>query len=210
MAVLEADATPQPDWLRRLYESAQSHAGFDVFSGRTHYGRETSWRRVLNLLDRSFDDRGASGEAYHVSNNGALYRAETIKSFPYPPGGSPFLTARLRLSGMRRAGRRFYFNRDALMRHAVGGIGFVWDFRRNTAYADISLIRKKTPLRILRAWARRAAGEGVAAFRLGANYLEWRDWPLWCAMFVLVRAPEAAGIIAAVQRRPRLERTAYR
>ena len=210
VAVLEADALPSPDWVRLLLEAAHQNPDYDIFSGRTYYGDDTSWMRVLNLLDRSFDDRGASGETSHVSNNGALYRTDLLKEFPYPDAGSPFLSSRKRNAAMQRAGYRFYSQRNALMRHAIGGLSFVNDFRRNTGYSDMMTLTQRTPLKIPGLIARRMKSEIGGALRVGRQYLKWFDWPLFALMFLYVRLPELAGMRTALQNSQQLKNTAYR
>ncbi|GJL94842.1 MAG: hypothetical protein DHS20C05_12470 [Hyphococcus sp.] len=210
VAVLEADALPSPNWARLLMEAAHQNPDYDIFSGRTYYGDETSWMRVLNLLDRSFDDRGASGDTSHVSNNGALYRTELLKEFPYPDAGSPFLSSRKRNAAMQRAGYRFYSQRNALMRHAVGGLDFVNDFRRNTGYSDMMTLTHRSPLKIPGLTARRMKSEIGSALRVGGEYLKWFDWPLFALMFLYVRLPELAGMRSALQNSQHLKNTAYR
>lgn len=209
VAVLEADAAPDAGWLRALLEAAAAHPQYQVFSGRTHYGAETSWQRVLNLLDRSFDDPGRSGDTRHISNNGALYRTEVLRRFPYPSAQSPFLSSRLRNRQIFEAGHRAWFERGALTRHAIGGLGFVFEFRRHTGFSDIIVSGDPHLRRIPSCLLARVRYELGHIRRLHREYVRWYDWPLATALFCFIRFPEAAGMLTAV-RKGGFERTDYR
>lgn len=210
IAVFEADAQPEPNWLSLIMRAAMENPEYDVFSGRTHYGDETAWRRALNLMDRSFDDRGQSGPSLHVSNNAALYRTEALKKYPYPDAATPFLSARLRLAQMQEGGLKFYSCREALTRHAVGGLSFVNDVRRNAGFSDMKLLRKPGGAHIPGLALRRIKSDIAAALRVGAQYLKWRDWPLWGLILFYARIPEMRGMMEALDNPEELEGSAYR
>jgi hypothetical protein len=210
VAVFEADSTPEPDWLRIVYGEACARPEFSIFSGRTHYGTESSWKRVLNLLDRSAHDLGSSGETTRISNNNALYKTDVLKRFPYPEAITPFLSARLRNQKIRGSGVRCFFERRALSRHAVGGLGFVVDYRRNHGYSDARMLQRRTWSAMPVLLWRRLRSNVRAAARLGSGYLCWYDWPLWLVMVVAVRLPEAVGMAEALRKVPILRGSAYR
>lgn len=209
VAVLEADSTPEPGWLLSLLEAAAKHPQFQVFSGRTHYGAESSWQRALNLLDRSFDDPGHSRSTQHISNNGALYRTAVLRSFPYPSAASPFLSARLRNERILAGGHGAYFERAALTRHAIGGLGFVFEFRRHTGYSDLLMQGPPTLGKIPVCLGRRMRGELGHIVRVHRQYLRWYDWPLVMGLFAFARVPETLGMLTALRNR-RFARTDYR
>ncbi len=210
VAVFEADALPEPDWLRRVGEAVVANPEYDIFSGRTWYGEDTSWKRALNLLDRSFDDLGASGETVHASNNGALYRTEIIKQFPYPKAATPFLSSRKRLQMMREAGVKMYFCRDARTRHAIGGFEFVRDVRRNAGYSDMMMGVDRSARRMPGLTFKRMKSEGGSLFRVGGRYLKPQDFPLWAAMYLYVRTAEWRGMREAIRDIDQLDGSAYR
>jgi hypothetical protein len=210
VAVFEADSTPEPDWLRIVYGEACARPEFSIFSGRTHYGTESSWRRVLNLLDRSSHDLGRSAETTKISNNSALYKTDVLKRFPYPKAGTPFLAARYRNRQIIASGERCFFERRALARHAVGGLRFVVDYRRNSAYSDAMMLKRRTWFALPILLWRRLRSSIRAAARLGTEYLRWYDWPLWLVMAVAVRVPETIGIAEAVRKAEVLRGSAYR
>lgn len=208
--VVEADALPEKDWLRLLMESATANPEYDIFSGRTWYGDGSTWQRALNLIGRSFDDRGVSGHSAHVSNNGALYRTETLLKFPYPDAASPFLSARQRLVKMEEAGLKFYSCREARMRHAIGGFDFVLDVHRNAGYADMMMAGQQKAQHMPVISFKRMKSELGAAFRVGNDYLKIWDWPVWAFMYLFVRIPEWGGMIEALRAPEQLEGSAYR
>ena len=208
--VVEADALPEKDWLRLLVAAATEHPEFDIFSGRTWYGGETSWQRCLNLIGRSVDDRGVSGPSEHVSNNGALYRTQTLLKFPYPDAPSPFLSARQRLAEMKQAGLKFYSCREARMRHAIGGFDFVLDVHRNAGYGDMMMALEQQAKHMPAISFQRMKSEFGAALRVGGDYLKIWDWPLWAFMYCFVRIPEWRGMAEALRAPTRLEGSAYR
>ncbi len=198
VAVFEADAVPAPDWLRRLYARAKSQPDHVIFSGRTWYGDETSWHRALGLLDRSYDDAGVSGDTVHISNNGALYRTDVLKAFPYPDAPTPFLSSRRRNGKILAAGHICYSDRDALTRHAIGGFKFLWDVRRHTGYSDMMMHERQgfMAIPLLTGW--RLAHDIRNARRVGGKYLRLWDWPLWLFLYFVARVPEIRGMIEAV------------
>ena len=210
VAILEADCLPNPPWLRVLVDVLRQRPDVSAASGRTTYGGETMYRRSLSLVDRSFDDLGRSGITEHVSNNGALYRRSLLRRFPYPPAASPFTSARLRLQAMREAGHVFFFEPTAVMRHGIGGWGFVRDVRRHTGYSDMV----RHPTRGLGSipgllWRRRCR-EARDCLRLGPTYLRWYDWPLTAALLAAAPVLEVPGMLDALRERAAIPKTAYR
>lgn len=210
IAVFEADAAPNPGWLRLLYQRAMEFPEYATFSGRTSYGGETSWKRVLSLLDRSFDDYGRSRESRHISSNAALYRAQVLKDFPYAPAPTPFVAARQRDSLIARAGLRKYFDRDAASIHEIGGLGFAFLYRRNSAHASMTARYRKSWTAIPAELILEMRSEIGSAHRVGKDYLRWYDWPLWLVMFGLIRIPETIGMIDALKKVERIPGSAYR
>lgn len=210
VAVLEADCLPNPGWLRTLVASMQAHPEISVVSGRTHYGDETMWQRCCSLLDRSFDNLGQAGETLNVSNNGALYRRTVLEGFPYPEAATPFFSSRIRNRRMREAGHRFYFEPDALMCHALGGWGFIRDFRRHTGYADMMGSPPPRYGAIPQRLLERRQAEWRDCLRLGPRYLKWGDWPLLALLFCSVGVFEISGMVDAVKRRSAIPQSSYR
>jgi hypothetical protein len=120
------------------------------------------------------------------------------------------LSARYRNRRIIESGVRCYFERRALARHAVGGLGFVLDYRRNHGYSDAMVLERRTwdavPLLL---W-RRLRSNVRAAAHLGTEYLCWYDWPLWVVMLIAARLPEVVGIAEALRKTEVLRGSAYR
>jgi hypothetical protein len=209
VAVLEADSVPARDWLRSLLDAAAEHPEYDVITGRTTYGTDSSWQRALNLLDRSFDDHGHSQPTQFISNNGALYRTQVLRKFPYPEAETPFLSSRLRNQQIIQAGHKVYFEHRAVTRHAIGGFGFIVDFRRHTGFADMLMAGAPSVGKIPRRLAQRVRRDIGNVVRMHGEYLRWYDWPLVAALFCFARIPEVLGMLAALKEGP-LTHSAYR
>jgi hypothetical protein len=210
VAVLEADSIPSPAWLRILVGVLRSHPEVSAASGRTTYGNRGTVERTLSLLDRGFDDLGHSGFTVHISNNGAVYRRSFLEAFPYPEAVTPFVSARMRLRQMRDAGHRVFFEPEALMHHAIGGWNFVRDFRRNTGYADMMGHQHMRYRMIPYVLWQRLREEWSDCRRVGPRYLRCYDWPLALALLAILRPLEIPGMVAAIQGRKKLPKTAYR
>ena len=210
VAVVEADCVPCREWVRVLVSVLRSKKNISVVSGRTTYGQDTMFKRSLSLTDRGFDDLGESGLTHVVSNNGALYRRSVLEQFAYPDAITPFLSARLRNQLMREAGHQFYFERRAVMEHAIGGWDFVRDFRRNSGYADLMGHGKIQYSAIPKLLCVRLVNEVRDFRRLGSQYLRWYDWPLAIFLLILARFLEVPGMFDAIYRRNNIPRSSYR
>lgn len=210
VAVFEADCQPNIIWLRVLYNILNNNPNISVVSGRTGYGENTMYKRVLTVLDRSFDHLGKADVTTHISNNGALYRRNILEKYPYPDILSPFLSSRMRTHSMLQDGIQFYFDPQAFMHHAIGGISFIYDFRRNTGFADMmkqSDIRySKIPYLL---W-KRSKREVHDCLRVGSKYLKWYDWPFLLFFILLAPSLQIPGMIEAVQGKKAPSNTAYR
>ena len=92
IAVIEADCVCEPGWLAALHQEMIDKPHLGAVSGTTMYRPTTALRRAASLIDRGFiRAQLANGDYYHVSNNGALYRAALLKANPYPEAVSPFV-----------------------------------------------------------------------------------------------------------------------
>jgi hypothetical protein len=210
IAVLEADCLPNPEWLSSLYSALKLNKDFAVASGRTTYGDETMYQRCLSLLDRSFDNPGQSGETLHISNNGALYRRSILVKFLYPEAITPFQSSRMRIKNLREAGHKFYFEPKAVMRHAIGGLDFIQDFRRNTGYADMMEHSLKKQSEIPKLLWKRFTDECSDSLRLGPRYLNWYDWPLLLFLSLVVPFLGIPGMLDAIHERENIPHSSYR
>lgn len=211
VAVLEADAPPCPEWLQKLVNILRLNHDVAVATGRTSYGAESTYKRVLNLLDRSFDDLGKPGTTPYISNNGAVYRRSVLKEFPYPDAATPFLSSRLRNKQIREAGHGSYFHPDAVTFHEIGGLGFIIDVRRNMGYSDMNTFAEKVGYSSIPGLMKRRLKKELSyCKRLGTKYLRWWDWPLFAVMAPIIPCLEVPGMIDAIQQKVTIANTAYR
>jgi hypothetical protein len=210
VAVMEADCIPNEKWLRVLVDSLIKNRPISVVSGRTTYGDETMHKRVLSILDRSFDNMSRPNHTVHVSNNGALYRREVLEKFPYPQATTPFLSSRMRMNDMIKEGIQFYFEPLAIMQHAIGGLNFIQDFRRNTGYSDMMIHPNPKTSAIPKLLWKRFATELKDCFRLGPKYLRWYDWPLLFTLLLIVPFFEIPGMLDAVKGTHTIPNSTYR
>ena len=211
IAVIEADCTPNPAWLRTLVSVLREHPEVDVVSGRTWYGDQNAYRRCLNLLHRAFDDYGKPSPSGYISNNGALYRRPVLETFPYPEAITPFLSCRLRNRRIHEAGHTFYFHPDARMRHAIGRLAFLFDVHRNVGYADMMQAPGGPAIKsIPRVLLRRTKREIADLRRVGRGYLKGSDRVLLALLMVTGRFFEIFGMMDAIARRGAIPNSAYR
>lgn len=216
VAVMEADCLPASDWLRRLCETIDAVPQADIVSGRTTYGQGSSLRRVFALLDRGYLDLGHAGPVRHVSNNGALYRRESLVAHPYGAEPSPFVSADIRLAEMLAAGIRPYFQPAATMVHRFDGFRFVVDLRANAGFQAVRgrILRGNLPHSRLRVFVSifisQTRADLRSAWRAGGDFLEPLDWLLYVPMLLLVRILEWPGIARALSGKDHLTRTGYR
>ena len=210
VGVVEADCLPSRSWLRHLCSVLHTYPEIDIVSGRTIYGTETSYQRVLTVLDRAYDDCAASGPSRAISNNGALFRRKVLERFIYPDFASPFESSRVRNESIWQAGHRSWSEADAVMIHAIGGYDFIRDFRRNTGYADMQTETRRSLSMIPRLLARRARYELKHALQVGPKRLRPYDWPLLALAWVAVRPLEIPGVVDAARLRSKIPRTGYR
>ena len=210
VAVIDADCLPEPGWLRIVTEVLRRRPEVSAVSGRTHYGCETSYQRALSLVDRSFDDLGEASFTTQVSTNAALYRRSLLTQFPYPHAVTPFHSAVLRMHAMSRAGIRLFFEPAAVVRHSIGGLRFMRDFRRNLGYAAMKGDQARSLRSIPHILWRRSLREAHDCLRLGPRYLRWYDWPLAALLLATVPALQIPGMLDARRGVDKIPHTLFR
>lgn len=209
IAVLESDCIPSKNWLRLLL-GAITNNEYVIASGRTYYGEETSYRRIMNLLHRSWDDHEKSCETECISNNGAIYDRKVLEMFPYPESVTPFLSAQARNESILNAGHRFYFVRDATMKHAIGGLQFVWDFQRNKGHQSMKSRRHCSYSAIPVVLIRKLKNNLKYCARFGKEYLCWYDWLPLPVLMLAEFVPFTVGMIDAIRGVQKIPNSAYR
>jgi hypothetical protein len=206
IAVLESDCVPSENWLQLLLEAVDQN-NYDAASGRTFYGEENSYRRVMNLLHRSYDDPGISSATRFVSNNGAIYQRHLLEQYTYPDAATPFQSAEMRNTKMRNDGYDFYYERQVTMQHAIGDVSFIWDYQRNKGHQMMAIHKNRHPVSLL---AKKMWTDFGNIFRIGTKYLNWYDWMLVPIIMLIDIMPFLIGAYEAKRQVSSLEGSAYR
>jgi hypothetical protein len=209
IAVLESDCIPGTNWLRLLLEPVVNN-DCAISSGRTYYGEETSYKRIMNLLHRSWYDHGKSCETSYISNNGAIYKREILETYPYPDAVSPFLSAQIRNNKIRQAGHRLYYEREVLMKHAIGGFSFIWDLHRNKGHQRMSSFWRVGLSSIPRIIIAKLQENMSQCKRHCKLYLKWYDWPMLVFFMFFSLIPFSVGMFEANNEVKRIPGSAYR
>jgi hypothetical protein len=209
IAVLESDCVPSKNWLRLLLEPVVNNQ-CAISSGRTYYGEQTSYKRIMNLLHRSWYDHGKSCETNYISNNGAIYTREILEQFPYPHAITPFLSAQIRNEKIHQAGHKFYYERDVLMIHAIGGLPFIWDLQRNKGHQRMSSFWRITYSSIPRILISKLQENLRQCKQHGKEYLKWYDWPMLVFYMFFSMIPFTVGMVDALHEVQKIPGSAYR
>lgn len=213
IAVIEADCICEPGWLAALYEEISENPHLDAVSGTTMYQPTSALRRAASVVDRGFiRAQLANGDYYHVSNNGALYKAALLKAHPYPEAPSPFVSAERRNQKMKRDGARFGYTSAAIQYHEFGGWPFIADVRRNKGHQHyLTMFPRSTPAGgRLRTMIRCIRGDLSAAFKSYFAYCRLTDLPSLLALLVYARFFEWQGATMAKNGMKQVEGTSYR
>lgn len=220
VAILDADCTPEPDWLRRLVDALDREPDAAAVSGRTVYPGGGRLERILGLLSRAYLDPGRPGSTRFISNNNAGWRRSPFLAHPLPTDLGPF-ASRVQSEAVLRAGGRLLFDPEIRVRHDFEGWRMEADIRRNIGYGTV--ITRLRDGRTPHAWLVRLGYPAIpliAAAKTLANWADcvrcrrhyrvgWHELPLALCLSVLVHILEIPGMWAAFRRRE-LAPTAYR
>ncbi len=209
IAVLESDCVPSKNWLRLLLEVIVNKE-WVVASGRTYYGEETTYRRIMNLLHRSWDDHGRSCETRHISNNGAVYKRQILEKFPFPDAVTPFQSAQIRNAQIRQEGYRFYFERAVTMRHTIGGWSFIWDLQRNKGHQKMCSYHHHTFSVMPKLLVSKLKQNAQSCRLFGKEYLRWYDFLLLPFFMLAELVPFSVGMVDAINKVQSIPGSAYR
>lgn len=213
IAVIEADCVCEPGWLAALHQEMIDKPHLGAVSGTTMYRPTTALRRAASLIDRGFiRAQLANGDYYHVSNNGALYRAALLKANPYPEAVSPFVSAERRNQRMKRDGARFGYASAAIQYHEFGGWPFIADVRGNKGHQHyLTAFSGKTPVGgWLRTMIRCIRGDLASTVKSYFAYCRLTDLPILLALLVYARPFEWQGATMAKNGMKLVEGTSYR
>ena len=220
VAILDADCTPGPDWLRHLMDTMRDHPNAVAVSGRTVYAGGSLTERVLALLSRSYLDPGRTGKTRFISNNNAGFRRSVFLTHPLPTDAGPF-ASRLQSEAILRSGGRLLFEPRMRVVHDFAGWAMEGDIRRNIGYGTITTRLRDRALPY--AWLARFGPASIPLFavaktldswwdcvRCGRQYgVRWYELPVAFCLAIVVHVMEIPGMIIAFQRREITE-TAYR
>jgi glycosyltransferase involved in cell wall biosynthesis len=220
VAILDADCTPRPDWLRVGLAALRADPTAIAVSGRTTYAGRGVGERALAVLSRAYLDPGAAGPTQFISNNNAIVRRADYLAHPLPTDGGPF-ASRIQSEAMRRRGARFRFEPGMVVVHEFEGWAMERDIRRNIGYGTIR-IRQLDP-KMPWAWMARLGVASIPLFvaartvdswwdalRAGRHYgLRWYEQPVVFALAIVVHVLEIAGMRQAFRDEP-ITTTAYR
>jgi len=198
VAVFESDCVPTRSWLRLTLDALRQRPAFGVVSGYTTYGGDTAYKRCMSAIDRGFLDGVVGAETRHVSNNGAMYRRGVLVTHPHADAASPFLSNRLRSTAMAAAGIRFWFEPNALMTHAIGGLGFIRDFRYHTAYSDLKEAAMRGGMSVGGVIRKRVLWD-LRGIRSSRHRYSVMDIPLLAVLFVVASASYVSGLLTALR-----------
>jgi hypothetical protein len=210
IAVLEADCTPAPQWLRSMTMALREHPEYAAISGKTVYPGQSVLARCLSLLDRSYLDPGGTGPTGSICNNNSILPRAVLRAYPYPPSPSPFLSAALRWHAMRTDGLRFFFESSAIVYHAFPGWSFIADMRRHSGYSMGAQLDGSLP-KVLRGLMQRLSWDWNRCWRLRRHYgVAWHEVPLAWALAIVARFHEFKGAQYARTGRNGVPATTYR
>jgi hypothetical protein len=220
VAIFEADARPQPAWLRLAVETLDRDPATAAVSGHTIYGEDSALKRAAGLIDRGYLETDRLGPTPFVCNNGALYRRELLEAFPYGDEPNPFVSGRLRSEAMRDAGAKLLFHPGMVSVHEFGGLKFLREVRRNQGFSDgrlaylargASALSRRDKLSLLFALARRRLRwESHVCWKSARRFIRWYDWPAVIFLLLAYRVMEWPSAALALDGRRNLPATPYR
>jgi glycosyltransferase involved in cell wall biosynthesis len=220
IAMLDADCTPSPNWLRCAVETLEKRPEIAGVSGSTQYEGSALLVRLLALLSRSFLDPGGTGETIYLSNNCGVIRRQDYLRHPLPEKLGAF-SARIQSDRLLREGRKFWYDRSILVVHEFEGWGMERDIRRNIGWGTVATrledsqlpfagLVRLGPAAIPLIWAGKQWNSWVDCFRCFEPYrVRWYELPAALLLSMVVIAMEIPGMWLAYQRKP-LTGTAYR
>ena len=172
IAILDADCSPERDWLSNIIAAFRTWPDTAAISGRTTYEGRTLWERILALLSRSYLDTVHEGPTPFISNNNAAWKRDVYLANPLPTDSGPF-AARMQSESVRRAGGVLRFDPTIRAVHEFEGWGMEADIRRNTGFGTV-VTRLHDP-RLPYAKLIRMGRAAIPFIAAGKTWNAWRD-----------------------------------
>lgn len=219
VAIFEADAAPQPSWLRLAVETLDRDPDAMAVSGHTIYG-DSSLQRAAALIDRGYLEEKDFGPTPFVCNNSALYRRASLESVPYGDEPNPFVSGRIRSEAMRDRGAKLLFHPGMVSVHAFDGLKFMREVRRNQGFSDGRMAFLKSGARPLSGRDKLSLQCAIACERLqwewhtcrkaAHRFIHWYDWPIVILLLLAYRVMEWPAAALALSGETNLSSTPYR
>ena len=210
VVVLDADCTPPPDWVEKVYRAIRSQPEASVISGRTTYPGRTKYERILSLLSRAYLDPGCTAPSRFTSNNHSIWKREVYLRYPLPDGLGPF-ASRIQSERMLREGHLLWFDPSLCVIHDFEGWAMERDIRWNAGFGTV--ITRLNDRAMPYAWLTGLGSVSIPAVVAGKIWQNWKDClrcassygvavrelPLAMALSVWVHVWEAPGMWTAFQ-----------
>ena len=204
VALFEADSEPKPCCISLMVDALSTRPEFGAVSARTLYrGSDAgSLARALTFLGRGTLEPVELTENNFLSNNAALLRNQVAKRFPYPSGGSAFVTAEKRNRRMRQAGVRFLMEPAAVVIHEFEGLGFELEYRRQKGYQRMERRNRKSLSSVPALAARSGLNLAQHVRRRGAKELKAGDFAVALVASLILPILEIPGMIDSIRGLP--------
>jgi glycosyltransferase involved in cell wall biosynthesis len=212
VALLDADCTPDPGWLRSLVRFLREHPDFAVVSGRTTYPLRSLLMRVLSLLDRAYVEQNRGVRTRSISKNNSGWRRSALLAHPLQDVAGPF-ASRLHAEELMRNGHSLGFEPRMRVVHAYEGWAAERAARRGQGYGIIRTrqLDRAAPgawmarlgyLSIPVLMAYRTLDSMKGCLRLGPSYgVRWYHVPLAFPVALMLHAFEIPGMLEAIRGR---------
>ena len=172
IVILDADCSPDRNWLANIIAACKAHPEAAAISGRTTYEGRTTLERILALLSRSYVDTVHEGTTPFVSNNNAAWKRAVYLEHPLPTNSGPF-AALMQSESVRRSGGVLRFDPTIRVVHEFEGLGMEADIRRNTGFGTV-ITRLRDP-RLPYARLIRMGRAAIPFIAAGKTWNAWRD-----------------------------------
>ena len=220
VVMLDADCTPEPEWLSAFVRSLRAYPEAGAISGRTTYPGRNLLERILALTGRTYLNRPDTDETWTISNNNAAFRRSVLLEVPLTDRAGPF-GGKMHARTIMNAGYKVMFEPRASAVHDFEDWSMERDVRRNVGYASIKMRQLEPTME--HAWMARFGYLSIPLFFVARLLLTWwlcfrnfrnyevalYELPVALAVAVAIHVMELPGMLQAVRDTPITE-TAYR